>query len=216
MEKEIREQLSLYGKKIIEKGLAVGPGGNISARDGEFIYLSPTGFALDEIAPEQWVKLNIKTGAVEGLKPTCEVSMHLGCYLQRSEIKAVIHTHPPLTIGLISAGIDFKPFCPDFVALLGKKVPIVSYVVPGGQELREVVVEQIKIYNVVLLINHGVVCVGESLKEAFSRSWVVEDSAKTILAGTLAGKMRYFTEQEADAIDNLPAEDFRRTLLKKL
>lgn len=215
MEK-IREQLSIYGKKIIEKGLAAGPGGNISARQGDFVYLSPTGFALDEIAPEQWVKVNIKTGEIEGLKPTCEISTHLGCYLQREEIKAVIHTHPPLTIGLISAGIEFKPFCPDFVALLGKKVPIVPYVVPGGQELREVVVEQIKKYNVVLLINHGVVCVGESLKEAFSRSWLVEDSTKTILAGIIAGKMRYFNEKEIDEIDHLPAEDFRRTLLKKL
>ncbi|MCL5408971.1 MAG: class II aldolase/adducin family protein [Candidatus Omnitrophica bacterium] len=214
MENEIREQLSWYGKKIIEKGLAAGPGGNISAKDEDFVYLSPSGFALDEIGHQQWVKLNIKTGNVEGLKPTCEVSMHLGCYLARKEIKAVIHTHPPLTLALICAGREFKAFCPDFVALLGKKVPVIPYVIPSGEEIRKAVVEQIKKYNVVLLKNHGVVCVGESLKEAFSRSWLIEESARTILYGTLLGKFRYLNKKEIDDIDHLPAEDFRRTLLK--
>jgi len=59
---EIRKKLTEYGKKIVEKELVAGPGGNISAREGNFVYLSPSGFFLDEIKEEQWVKVNIKTG----------------------------------------------------------------------------------------------------------------------------------------------------------
>ncbi|PIV64390.1 MAG: class II aldolase family protein, partial [bacterium (Candidatus Ratteibacteria) CG01_land_8_20_14_3_00_40_19] len=40
MGKRLKQDLVRYGKKIIEKGLAVGPGGNISAREGNVIYLS--------------------------------------------------------------------------------------------------------------------------------------------------------------------------------
>jgi L-fuculose-phosphate aldolase len=214
---DIRKELEKYGKLIIEKNLAAGPGGNISARSGDFVYLSPSGFALDEIKLNQWVKVNIKTGKQYGkLKPTCEISMHLGCYLTRPDIKAVIHTHPPFTLGLISAGIGLKPFYPDFVAILGREIPMVEYVIPAGEEIREAVVEKIKKYNVVLLKNHGAVSVGETLKEAFARAWLTEETAKMQAIGMMVGKIRYFTEKEIQGIENLQAEDYRKALLKSM
>ncbi|MCM8814854.1 MAG: class II aldolase/adducin family protein [Candidatus Omnitrophica bacterium] len=213
----IKKQLCKYGKLVLEKNLAAGPGGNISARVGDFVYLSPSGFALDEIKENQWVKVDLKTGKQYGrLKPTCEISMHLGCYIARDDIKAVIHTHPPVTLGLISAGVGLKPFYPDFVAMLGREIPMVEYVIPAGEEIRQAVVEQIKKYNVVLLKNHGAVSVGETLKEAFTRAWMIEESAKMQVVGMIAGKIRYFTENEIKGIENLKAEDYRKALLKTL
>jgi len=212
---EIRKKLSEYGKKIVEKGLVAGPGGNISAREGDFVYLSPSGFFLDEIKEEEWVKVNLKTGEIIGnLRPTCEISMHLGIYMEREDIKAVFHTHPPITVGLISAGVKFKPFFPEFVAILGKSIPLIEYVPPAGEEIRKAVVKEIKKGNVVLLKNHGVVAVGQSLKEAYTRSLIVEESAKSIFVGILSGKIRYFTKKEIKQIENLEAEDYRKTLLK--
>ena len=114
----IREKLTEYGRKIVEKKLVAGSGGNISAREGNFVYLSPSGFFLDDIKKNEWVKVDIKTGEIyEELKPTCEISTHLGIYKEREDVKVVFHTHPPLTVGLISSGMDFKPFFPDFVAV---------------------------------------------------------------------------------------------------
>jgi len=212
----VRKALSHYGNLIIEKGLAAGAGGNISARDGNFVYLSPSGFCLDEVKENQWVKVSLKTGKTYGkLKPTCEISMHLGVYLARKDVNAVIHTHPPLTIGLISAGVEFKPVFPDFVAVLGDEIPVVEYVVPAGEEIRNAVVEKIKKYNVVLLKNHGVVCVGETLKEAFIRSWLVEESAKILFVGNLSGKINYLTEQQIKQLKNLKAEDYRKMIMKR-
>ncbi|HOK79937.1 MAG TPA: class II aldolase/adducin family protein [bacterium] len=213
----IRKQLCKYGKLVLQKNLAAGPGGNISARDGDFVYLSPSGFALDEIKESHWVKINLKTGKQYGsLRPSCEISMHLGCYLARPDINAVIHTHPPVTLGLISAGVELKPFYPDFVAILGREIPVVEYVIPAGEEIRQAVVEQIKKYNVVLLKNHGAVCVGATLKEAFSRAWMTEETSKMQAIGMMVGKIRYFTEEEIKGIENLEAEDYRKALLKKL
>jgi len=214
---EIRKKLTEYGKKIVEKELVAGPGGNISAREGNFVYLSPSGFFLDEIKEEEWVKVNIKTGEIEGnLKPTCEISMHLGIYKEREDIKVIFHTHPPLTVGLISSGVEFKPFCPDFVAVLGREVPVIDYVPPAGEEIRKAVCEKIKNCNVVLLKNHGVVCVGETFKEAFARAWLLEDTAKSLIAGLISGKMRYLTPEEIKNIEEMEAEDYRKALLKKL
>jgi len=216
MEK-IRKDLCKYGKLILEKNLAAGPGGNISAREGDYVYLSPSGFALDEILPEQWIKIHLNTGKQYGrLKPTCEISMHLGCYIERPDIKAIIHTHPPVTLGIISAGVGLKPFYPDFVAILGSEIPLVDYVIPAGEEIRQAVVKEIKKYNVVLLKNHGAVSVGETLKEAFTRAWMTEETAKMQAIGMMIGKIRYFTEKEIKDIENLKAEDYRKMLLKKM
>lgn len=213
---EIRKLLTLYGKKIVEKGLVAGPGGNISAREGDYVFLSPSGFFLDDIKEDTWVKVNIKTGKIFGdLRPTCEISMHLGIYMEREDVNAVIHIHPPITTGIISAGMKFKPIFPDYVALLGKDVPTIEYIVPGGEALRKSVVSKVKKCNVVLLKNHGAVCIGTTLKEAFARSWLLEDTAKTLLAGKIAGSLRYLNNREIEDIENLESEDYRKALLKK-
>ena len=213
---KIKQELVKYGKKIAEKGLAVGAGGNISARLGDVVYLSPSGYAFEELKADQYVGVNLRSGeVVDGdLKPTCEISMHLGCYLVRKDIQAVVHTHPPLTIGLISAGVEIKPMFPDFVAYVGE-APVVDYVIPAGTEIREAVTRIIKEHNAVLLKNHGAVTVGANLKEAFYRAQIIEDASRSILASLIAGKPRFLTREEQEGIRNLEAEDYRRTLLKE-
>lgn len=213
--KQTKRDLVAYGKMIMEKNLAVGPGGNISARCGEVVYLSPSGYSLGELREEDYVGVNLKTGEiVEGkLKPTCEMSMHLGCYLVREDVQAVVHTHPPLVIGLVSAGVKIKAMFPEFVAFLGE-VPVIDYVIPAGEKIRKAVTAAIKEHEAVLLVNHGAVTVGANLKEAFCRAEILEDAARILLTSLTVGKPRFLTEKEVEGIKNLEAEDYRKTLLK--
>ncbi len=199
---EIRKNLTLYGRKIVEKGLVSGAGGNISVRSGNYLLLSPSGFFLDEINPEEWVKIDIKSGRVYGqLKPSSEILMHLNIYNNRKDVNAVIHTHPPLTIGLISADVKLRPISPEYVLLFGNKIPIIKYFLPGSEKLSIEVTKQLKEEkNVVLLKNHGTVCIGKTLKEAFARSCLLEETSKSILAGSLLGKVKYLTKQETEEI----------------
>src|SRR6476661_3680666 len=94
---DIRLELCKYAQKIVDNKLVVGPGGNISARYEGKMYLSPSGFALDEIQPEQWVEVDIESGEITdiGLRPSSEVLMHLFAYRQNPKIGAIVHTHPP-------------------------------------------------------------------------------------------------------------------------
>jgi len=140
--------------------------------------------------------------------------MHLGCYLAREDIKAVVHVHPPLATGVVSAGVKIKPMFPDFVALLGE-VPIIDYVIPAGREIREAVTAVIRDHDAALLVNHGAVTVGANLKEAFYRAEIIEDAARVLIASLTVGKPRFLTEEEVEGIRNLEAEDYRKALLKK-
>ena len=219
---KITQEMSRYGKLIVENKLTCGPGGNISVREGNLVYLSPSGFSLAEIKSGDWFTVDIRTGKQVGkgkkwLRPTCEVSMHLGCYLVRPDIKTVIHTHPILATALATAGVEFKGLFPDFVAILGPMVPAIEYVIPAGEEIRKAVTAELKKgWNVLLLKNHGAIAVGSTLKETYYRSLLLEEAARYLVATLSVGrKIRYMTPDEVKGIENLEAEDYRKLLFKK-
>ena len=58
------EELNKYAHKLVDQGLVVGAGGNLSMRDGNYMYISPSGFDLKEIEPHQWVNVDITTGEI--------------------------------------------------------------------------------------------------------------------------------------------------------
>ena len=101
----VREELVTYGIKIARARLVAGAGGNISARDGNIIWMKPSGFAMDEMAPEDLCGMDLESGKqVQGKnKPTSEVNMHLGIYRVRPDVNAIFHTHSAWASGVISS-----------------------------------------------------------------------------------------------------------------
>jgi L-fuculose-phosphate aldolase len=213
---KIKTQLVKYGKKIAERKLVVGPGGNISARAGEVVFMKASGIAFEEAEESDYIGVELHTGkVVEGdLKPTCEIQMHLACYLIREDVRAVIHTHPPLSTAVAMGGGSLKAFTPDFAALVGPEVPVVEYVIPAGKELAEAVKQVVSEHNGVLLANHGLLTVGANLKEAYYRTLLIEDACKSLLAANVLGKMQFFTPEQMAQIIGLEAERYRKSLLE--
>ena len=212
---DVLGELVEFGKKMIACQLVVGPGGNMSAREGDHAYLSPSGFSLAELSEDDYVTVEIESGeVVKGhRRPTSETPLHLECYRKRDDVKAVIHAHPPIATGLVTGGAEIKAMTPDFVAYVGKVITL-PYIVPAGDELAEAVGQAISRCNAIMLVNHGAITVGANLKEAFIKMEVLEDSAKLEMAALIAGKPKFFTDEEVDAIDNLSIEAYRRKLLK--
>jgi len=211
-----RADLVNYGRKIAERGLVAGPGGNTSVRVGDVVYLKASGAAMEDAKPEHYIGISLETGeVVDGIgKPSCEILMHLGIYKARPDVGAVCHTHAPISSGIASAGKTIPPLLPDGVAMLGKNIPLVRYVIPAGSELAVAATEALKECDVALLANHGVLTVGANMREAYFRSIICEDAAKTYIAALIAGKPNILTDKEADEINNLEAEDYRRALIR--
>lgn len=215
---DIRAQLVKWGKRLIESGLVVAAGGNISARVGDTMFISPSGYSISDATEEDYVPVEISTGKILDdfpLKPSSEVLMHLRCYRVRSDIRAIVHVHPPILVGIISAGEMIYPFTPDAVALLGKPA-ILDYILPTTDELARAVEEKVKEADVILLRNHGVVTVGANLREACYKAEVAEDTAKSFLAGKIIGKIRFFSEAELEAINSLSSEQYRLEIMRKM
>ncbi|WP_040952651.1 class II aldolase/adducin family protein [Gorillibacterium massiliense] len=213
----IRQELCKYAQKIVAAHLVVGPGGNISASHDGKMYLSPSGFALDEILPEQWVEVDIAAGTItdNGLRPSSEVLMHLYAYRANPCIGAVVHTHPPNCIAFTLVEQELPIMFPDQAALVGR-TDYVPYVLPTTDRLADAVTAKVGIASSILLGNHGLVTTGRNLREAYYRTEVVEESAKIFLTASAVREPKVLTDEEVDEIASLESEAYRIQLLQKM
>lgn len=215
----LRGELAHYGKRILQERLATGAGGNISVRHEDVMLISPSGLSLEDASPEQYVPVSIETGellASDGLRPSSEVLMHLACYRRRPDVRAVVHTHPRNMIALTSSGNDLRPMFADAVIYLGKSVPHLDYITVTTPELAAAVEQRLDGANCLVLRNHGLIALGENLKQAFWRACTAEESAEIQLLATIAGKPSFLSEQEADRLESLASEKYRRELIARM
>ena len=213
--KDIRKELCDYGKKIAACGLVAGAGGNVSVRDGAIIWMKPSGLALDDMGPQDLCGVRISDGKqVKGKrKPTTEVNMHLAIYQVRKDCQAIFHTHSPWAGGVLSSGVDFKPMFPEFVVDLGGTATV-PYICATTQKLADAVAKAAKKVDTIFMRNHGVVALGSDMKQAFFRSQVVEDAAKSLIAASIVGKPRFLTKKEQTELLNLGAVKHRIKVMK--
>ncbi len=206
MNVNVKEDLVAYGIKIARAGLVAGAGGNISARDGEIIWMKPSGFAMDDITPDDLCGLSLADGRqVSGPhKPTSEYNMHLGIYRNRPGVQAVFHTHSPWASGIFSSGAELKPMFAEFICDLGQ-VRTIPYVTPTSNALADTVADACKTADTLFMTNHGMLATGATMKQAFYRCLVVEDAAKSMIAAAIVGKPQFLTEQQQADLASLDA-----------
>lgn len=180
LEKE-RKLITEYGLKLVEKGLTRGTGGNLSIRNRKenLMAISPSGIPYDEVSPEDIVVMNLNGDIVEGEnKPSSEYELHKIIYNNREIINSVIHTHPiyATTISCLNKDI---PAVHYLIAFAGDKVPCAKYATFGTNKLAKNVNKALgSNYKAALLANHGLITIGEDIKEALEISEMVEFTAE--------------------------------------
>jgi L-fuculose-phosphate aldolase len=210
----IVRELAGMGRELASRGLVTGPGGNISAREGARVYISPSGRDVDGIPDDGWSVLDLESGELlEGPRPASEWELHLRCLRARPETVSVCHAHPPWATGFVSGGREIEPFTPDFIAYVDR-IAHVPFIRPAGPELALAVEGKVKEgANAVCLRNHGVVTLGRTVREALVRMLLVEDHAKLQVAAVAAGDPRPLTREEQEMIRNMEVEAYRRKLM---
>ncbi|MFC1452832.1 class II aldolase/adducin family protein [Verrucomicrobiota bacterium] len=211
-----REELVKYGVKIAQAALVAGAGGNISVRDGDLVWMKPSGFAMDDMAPTDLCGMDINSGeqARGENRPTSEVNMHLSIYRSRPDAMAVFHTHSPWASGVISAGVELRPMFAEFVNDLGR-VTTVPYVTPTTRQLADMMGEAARDHDTIFMVNHGVLAVGANVKQAYYRVVVVEDAAKSMVAAAAVGTPSFLTPEQCEEILSLDAVKHRTKMMEQ-
>jgi L-fuculose-phosphate aldolase len=211
----VREELVRYGQRIAQAGLVAGAGGNISAREGAIVWMKPSGVAMDDMTPDDLCGMDMETGKqVSGKnKPTSEVNMHLAVYRARPDNAVIFHTHSPWASGVISSGAELKPMFAEFVCDLGR-VKQIPYITPTTQELADAVGGAARGADTIFMVNHGIVALGTTMKQAYYRCVVVEDAAKSMVAAAVVGKPRFLTEPQIADLMALEAPKHRVKMME--
>jgi L-fuculose-phosphate aldolase len=189
---KLKEQMCEIGRKIWLKGFCAGNEGNHSYRLSEDrILCTPSLISKGNLKPDDMCIVDMTGKQISGKKKrTSEILLHLAVYKERPDVRAVIHSHPPHATAFAVAGVDL-PTCihPEAEVFLGP-VKTAKYVTPGDTRLGESIKPFIKESNTILLGNHGVVCYGPDLDDAYYKLEIVDAYARILLLTKQLGSIR--------------------------
>ena len=177
-----KEKLLWAGKEMLGRGLTVETFGNLSIRDPEtgLVYLTPSAMAYHTITEADVVVMDLEGNVVEGhRKPTIEKDLHLGLYRAHPEVNAIIHTHPVHSQVFAVLRKPIPPVMDEAAQVLGGTVKVAQYALPGTKELAQSVCAAMEgRVRACLMANHGAVCVGATMEQAFKVCTVLEMTAE--------------------------------------
>ncbi len=148
------------------EGINQGTSGNISARSGEGMLITPTAMAYATMQPEDIVWMDFDGGVHGRRKPSSEWRFHLDTLRARREVNAVVHAHPVHCTALAILGRPIPAVHYMIAAAGGPDIPCTPYATYGTRALADHVVAALKDRDACLMAHHGMMAVGASLERA--------------------------------------------------
>jgi L-fuculose-phosphate aldolase len=186
------DEVKKVGERLALLGLEMGVGGNLSIRisSGSGILTTVSGAGLQGFSEENLVEVEFNGNPVHGgLKPSKDVSIHLGIYNACPEVKAIVHTHSPFATS-ISMGEGKIPLL-TVVSIKLKSLPILETKGMDRIEQGRFIGKFIGKHGLpgVILKSHGVIATARTIAEAEKTAELIESTAKiAIIARAYSGK----------------------------
>ncbi len=191
-------------RRTADEGLVVGTSGNVSARVGDLVLITPSGVRYDRLGPDDLVAVGLDgTQRLGTLRPSSEVPLHLAVY-RATDARAVVHTHAPHATA-VSALVDEVPAIHYICAVLGGPVRVARYATYGTEELAAAALEALRGRSGCLLRNHGTLVHAGSLERAHDDTAQLEWMCRVWLTARAAGDPAL-----------LPAEEIARVARRML
>ena len=199
-ERLVRDQICDVCHKMWQLGWVAANDGNVSVRlSADTIIATPTGMSKSFITPEKLVKLNLQgeiLEANEGYRPSSEIKMHIRCYQERDDVKAVVHAHPPIATAFALAHIPLDSYSLIESAIVIGSIPITPFGVPSTMEVPDAITPYLPEHDVMLLENHGALTVGSDVITAYYRMETLELVAKSTFHARLLISTKGIEEDE--------------------
>lgn len=174
-ELRLRKLVAATALAMSRSGLSPCRSGNVSARFGDGMLITPSGLPYEEIGARDIVFV-AGDGSVPGKqrKPSSEWQFHLAIYRQRPDMAAVVHTHSTHAVVLACAGRSIPAFH-YMVAVTGNiDIPVIPYATFGSETLANNVARGLADRQACLLAHHGAITIGKTLPEALELAQEVE------------------------------------------
>ena len=194
------------GERLVETGLIARTWGNVSCRvDDKTFVITPSGKPYIGLTPDDIVEVATETLEWGGnVKPSSEKGIHAEVYKQFPDAGFVIHTHQKVAsvISAVSGGIE--KVTGDAASLIGERIYLGSYGLPGTKKLRKGVTNALKLSNskAVIMAHHGALCFGKDSEEAFQ----VANSLEKVCTDYILDNAKAKLGLKADNLNNFCSE----------
>ena len=200
-ERDLRQSIIDQCRFMNACGLNQGTSGNISARYGDRMLISPSATPYDKLTPEMIAAMpfDAEYGTWEGpLKPSTEWRFHFDILRTRADMNAVVHAHPTYCTALAINHREI-PACHYMIAAFGgsnvRCAPFARY---GTPELSALAITALKDRNACLLANHGSIAMGEDLSKAMWRAVELETIARQYVLALQLGNPVILTDAQIE------------------
>lgn len=198
-EQDLRREIVESARAMNAMGINQGTSGNISARIGDTMLITPSATPYDDMRPEQVAAMPITgdRGKWAGpLKPSTEWRFHLDILQGRPDAGAVVHSHATFCTTLAIARREI-PACHYMMAAFGgTNVRCAPYATFGTAELAQHALAALEGRNACLLANHGMIVVGATLAKAMWLAVELETIAKQYFYSLMIGGPHVLSDAE--------------------
>jgi L-fuculose-phosphate aldolase len=202
----IKRHMVDIGRRIWEKDYVDGNGGNITVRVGDDLVLcTPTLISKGFMKMEDICLVDMKGNQLAGaLKRTSEVLTHIGIMKRQPKAKSCVHAHPPHATAFAVASV-VPPTCmiPEAEVFLGQ-IGFAPYQTPGTPENSDTVGEIGVDHQSIIMQNHGVICWGKDVEDAYWKMENTDAYCKTIwIASQLGNGLHTFGTDKLKDLMNI-------------
>jgi L-fuculose-phosphate aldolase len=178
--KSLSEEIAYFMCRLYKCGLTTTSGGNISARCGDKVLITPSATDKARMTTEQIGMLDMDCNVIgKDFKPTIESRMHVEIYKRRPDVQAIVHAHP---IYASAFAASKRPISTKYLAealVVVGEIAYAPYACQGTDELAQIVGDSAENADCIVMQNHGIIALGNNLLQAFDRLEVLENAAKT-------------------------------------
>ncbi|SHH84107.1 class II aldolase/adducin family protein [Clostridium intestinale] len=199
-DKEKKEVINA-GIKLDRYGLIALSGGNVSLKvDKDRVLVTPSGMIYEELEIDDIILMELSGKIIEGTrKASVDTKALLYIYNNMPEINAVIHTHQPYATALGLVQEEFKCNLTTLANATKGSVNVCPFSSAASEQMGIEAVENLNGKLAVILKNHGVITVGNSLKQALYSCVYLEEAAKTYcIAKSMSGNVAMMTAEQIE------------------
>lgn len=212
---DARALLYQAGLNLVNEGLVARTWGNISVRlDEKRFLITPSGRTYEALTPQEMVVVDIESLEHEGdLKPSSEKGMHAEVYKMRPEVQAVVHTHQLQASTVAAARSEVTGLSKEHAECLGESIRCAAYALPGTKKLKLAAASALEGgRNAALLANHGALCIGATMDDAFIVAKTLEDACAEYIRSSYANKTQESVPQDAQDATRAMHESYLKTI----
>lgn len=203
--KEERKAVAKIMRRLYKQRLTTSSGGNVSMRNTDgmiFITASQT-----DKSCITWNNIIVfdKNGKniTPELKPSMEFGMHTEIYKTRSDVFAIVHAHPVYASTFAVTDTKLESSMTGEARYILGEIAVADYKLMGTPDLAKACAESLTKSDSAIMKNHGAICLGKTLFEAFDRMEVLEFTAQMYFNTLVLNNCQKLDDNELKRIDGL-------------